>query len=959
MANFLSTLGNLIVDSVTGAPVRLVGSNWFGMETTAGVPLGLHARSYQSMLDQMKGEAGFNTIRIPFSSESLDPGKMPNDFINFGVNPDLQGLTSLQILDKIVDYAGQIGLRIILDHHRSDAGSGAQPTGLWYTQDYDEARWISDWRMLAARYADKPAVIGADLHNEPLGPATWGGGGANDWAAAAERAGNAIHQVNPNWLIFVEGVQNYQNESYWWGGNLMGVRDRPVLLNTPNKVVYSPHDYPNSVFAQQWFYEGNFPNNLAAKFEQMWGYIYRQNIAPVYLGEFGSRLTEEKDLAWLDKLSAYLNADFDDNGTRDLSTSVPGISWTWWSWNPNSADTGGILNFDWHQIDRNKYPYLVPLLSLTGTLSGPSDTTPPNPPGTPDLDSGSDTGPSTSDNVTEDTTPTFTGLGAEANSTVRVFDAATLLGTTGADASGAWTFTPVAPLGPGTHSITAKSVDAAGNSSGASGALIVTIIDVTAPDSPGAPDLAAASDSGNSNTDNLSNDSTPTLTGSGAEANGILEIFDGNNLLGTTSANGSGVWTFTPSNPLGDGPHQITAKVRDAGNNVSSASAVLNIMIDTVLPPAPTAPDLTDASDTGASSTDNITNNHTPTFGGGGAQANGQVLLFANGTFIGIATADGAGAWTYTVASALANGSYAITAKAIDAAGNQSAASSVLTILIAGAGTLGSAGPDALTGGTANDILEGLGGNDTLNGGTGADIMSGGAGDDVYVVDNPGDLVDESLPGSGGIDTVLSSVTFSFANTSQARGDVENLNLTGVAKINGVGNALANTIIGNGGANRIDGGAGDDHLLGVGGADILLGGVGNDVLEGGVGNDTIYGGAGNDVLKGGPGRDVLIGDLGADRFVFRAIAESPRGAGRDVVYFQHAEHDTIDLSAIDARADMSGNQAFEFIAGAQFSGIDGQLRFSGGVLQGDVNGDKVADLEIRVVGLPTASDLLL
>src|SRR5262249_44799964 len=175
-----------------------------------------------------------------------DPGSTPNG-IDFGLNPDLQGLTGLQIMDKIVDYAGQIGLRVILDHHRSEAGDGAEANGLWYTDAYPESRWIADWRMLAQRYAGNPTVIGADLHNEPHDPATWGDGSATDWRLAAERAGNAILGVNPNWLILAEGVQTTAAGSTWWGGNLSNAGTFPVRLDVPDRLVYSPHDYPASV----------------------------------------------------------------------------------------------------------------------------------------------------------------------------------------------------------------------------------------------------------------------------------------------------------------------------------------------------------------------------------------------------------------------------------------------------------------------------------------------------------------------------------------------------------------------------------------------------------------------------------------------------------------------------------------------------------------------------------------
>ncbi|MEW6257959.1 MAG: Calx-beta domain-containing protein [Pseudomonadota bacterium] len=354
---WFSTRGNQIIDA-DGNTVQIAGVNWFGFESGTLAPHGLWTRGYKEMMDQMV-DLGFNTIRLPFSSEMLHTSAAPNG-IDFYKNPDLQGLSALQIMDKIVDYATEIGLKIILDHHRSEAGTGTSGNGLWYNSQYSEAAWISDWQMLAQRYADEPAVIGADLHNEPYN-GTWGGGGANDWAAAAERAGNAIGAVNDNWLIFVEGVGSYDGNNYWWGGNLEGVRDRPIDLAVDNKLVYSAHDYPNSVYNQPWFQSSDFAAQLPEKFDEMWGYIYREGIAPVYIGEFGTNLVDPKDAPWLEAITSYIAGDFDNDGTIDIPEGDQGISWTFWSWNPNSGDTGGILGTDWRSVNTNKMAYLDPI----------------------------------------------------------------------------------------------------------------------------------------------------------------------------------------------------------------------------------------------------------------------------------------------------------------------------------------------------------------------------------------------------------------------------------------------------------------------------------------------------------------------------------------------------------------------------------------------------------------------
>ena len=353
----LSTEGNRIVDEA-GNTVKIAGVNWFGLESGRFAPDGLHARNLEDMMDQM-GELGFNTIRLPFSQDLFD-GAMPSG-INYDLNPELRGLTGLEIMDRVIEYAGEIGLKVILDHHRPTAGAGASENGLWYDAKHSEADWIDTWKMLADRYAGDTAVIGADLHNEPHA-ASWGGGGAKDWAAAAERAGDAIHSVNKDWLIFVEGVANEDGDYYWWGGNLKGVAERPIDLKQDGKVVYSPHDYPNSIYEQPWFSDKDFPDNLTAKFKEFWGYIHEQKIGPVMLGEFGSRLTDPKDIAWFEKITAYLSGDFDADGDRDAGARDPGISWTWWSWNPNSGDTGGILKDDWTSVHENKLEGLKDLM---------------------------------------------------------------------------------------------------------------------------------------------------------------------------------------------------------------------------------------------------------------------------------------------------------------------------------------------------------------------------------------------------------------------------------------------------------------------------------------------------------------------------------------------------------------------------------------------------------------------
>src|SRR5215471_9457156 len=161
-SGFFHTSGNQILDA-NNQPVRIAGVNWFGFETANYVPHGLWSRDYKDMMNQMKS-LGYNTIRLPYSDDIFKAGTTPNSINFYQMNTDLQGLTSLQVMDKIVNYAGSIGLRVILDRHRPDASG---QTALWYTSSVPESTWIADLKALATRYLNNPAVIGIDLHNEP------------------------------------------------------------------------------------------------------------------------------------------------------------------------------------------------------------------------------------------------------------------------------------------------------------------------------------------------------------------------------------------------------------------------------------------------------------------------------------------------------------------------------------------------------------------------------------------------------------------------------------------------------------------------------------------------------------------------------------------------------------------------------------------------------------------------
>ena len=341
---FLHTQGSAIVDS-TGRTVRLTGLSWFGFETSNYAPHGLWRRSMTAMLDQVR-TLGYNVIRVPWCNQMLDAGSTPNG-IDFAQNPDLRGLPAIEVLDRLIAGARARGLKVILDRHRPDASAQSE---LWYTGAYDEARWIRDWVTLARRYRDDPTVIGVDLHNEPHGAATWGDGNlATDWRLAAERAGNAVLAANPDLLVVVEGIERYAGTSYWWGGNLRGARTAPVRLAVAGRLVYSPHDYPSSVYAQTWFGAADYPANLPRVWGDAWGYLAVEGLAPVWIGEFGTRLATTSDRQWLTGMVSYVRAN--------------NLSFAYWCLNPNSGDTGGILQDDWQTVNTAQQSALMPVLA--------------------------------------------------------------------------------------------------------------------------------------------------------------------------------------------------------------------------------------------------------------------------------------------------------------------------------------------------------------------------------------------------------------------------------------------------------------------------------------------------------------------------------------------------------------------------------------------------------------------
>jgi Ca2+-binding RTX toxin-like protein len=335
----------------------------------------------------------------------------------------------------------------------------------------------------------------------------------------------------------------------------------------------------------------------------------------------------------------------------------------------------------------------------------------------------------------------------------------------------------------------------------------------------------------------------------------------------------------------------------------------------------------------------------------------------------------------------------------------------------------GTSGDDFIHGNAGNDSLYGLAGNDILDGGAGADVMAGGVGDDTYYVDDVNDVVWE-WGGEGidtvraSINNAVYVLPVAVENVEligTAASGAQGNELDNVM----TGNDVYNVLYGGAGNDTLYGAGGNDSLYGDVGNDVLDGGTGGDLMQGGQGDDiyyvdsysdkiyeaanygidtvrskiayvldenienlelaasatnayatgnalnnVIHGNATNNVITGGAGFDTMFGGAGADTFKFAAVGEAaPLGAGYTdyIPDFNEAEGDKIDLSAIDANLFVAGDQAFNPIGvNVAFTGAAGQLRFNYGFLEGDVNGDAVADFQIDldVAGLSAGALVL-
>ncbi|MBQ9894810.1 MAG: cellulase family glycosylhydrolase [Ruminococcus sp.] len=387
---------NAEVVDMYGNPVWMTGCNWFGYNVTTQCFDGVWSRNMHEMLNEM-ADHGFNLMRVPMSTQILLQWKNhdPDPYmvkINEWKNPELtvEGIEggkpkySFDIWNQAVEWCRENGIKIMIDIHCATTASNGHQYPLWYDSNYSYDDWLEALNWVADYYKDDDTIIAIDLKNEPHGKndgqgmAKWDDSkDDNNWKYAAERGANAVLSANPNLLVMVEGIEVYpkfeEGEDWdsqpvdyarypwspfygaWWGGNFRGARKYPVNLGKyQSQLVYSPHDYGPLVWEQDWFKKDFTRETLLDDYwRDSWAYLIEDKISPLLMGEWGGFIDKEHDptgdnTKWMTILRDYM--------------IEKRIHHTFWCFNENSGDTGGLLKNDFQDWDEDKYALVKPAL---------------------------------------------------------------------------------------------------------------------------------------------------------------------------------------------------------------------------------------------------------------------------------------------------------------------------------------------------------------------------------------------------------------------------------------------------------------------------------------------------------------------------------------------------------------------------------------------------------------------
>ncbi|EGG8254862.1 Ig-like domain repeat protein [Salmonella enterica subsp. enterica serovar Tennessee] len=332
-----------------------------------------------------------------------------------------------------------------------------------------------------------------------------------------------------------------------------------------------------------------------------------------------------------------------------------------------TADADGNWNFDISRnLSDNVYKITVESIDPLGRTSSVDyqltiDSFTPIP--TVMLHDSADSGVK-GDMITKINTPLFTGM-AEANAKVSIYVDGVLSGEAIAGDDGVWNFQFTTALSDGSHDVTVKVEDIAGNTASSS-AYNFQIVTQTQK-----PTIELVNDTGVDNTDHIINEKNPALTGTAAPYSTVKLYIDGA-LIAEVRTNKDGRWEYTLKADQGlvDGDHRITASVEDIAGNIAHSDPFL-ISVDTAIsiPIVSLSPD----SDSGIAD-DNLTNIVKPTLHLKDIDPDiisVQVWDAASDTQIGVATQQPDGSWAYTFTSDLTEGLHQVYVKVEDIAGNK------------------------------------------------------------------------------------------------------------------------------------------------------------------------------------------------------------------------------------------------------------------------------------------------
>ncbi|MCK7319403.1 Ig-like domain-containing protein [Enterobacter cloacae] len=331
-------------------------------------------------------------------------------------------------------------------------------------------------------------------------------------------------------------------------------------------------------------------------------------------------------------------------------------------------------------LPEGEHEAVVVITDPVGNDSDPSDpigfivdTTPPVKPTIDSVfdDAGLKTGNLTNGEVTDDSTPAFTGT-AEKNSLVHIIVNGKEVDSVTADPTGKWTWTPSPALTNGHYDVKVVAEDKAGLRSEPSDAFSFELVAGGIPPAPAITDVIDDVDAhvGTVQQGGITNDDKPTITGTGQDGTTIY-LYDGTNPtpVGSAVVTG-GTWTIDFDTALSQGEHRFRAVAENAVGNRSPETGEWVIIVDSVKPLAPTDIELWDDFGTPGIIADNgTTDDNTPTYRGKG-DANGTAIIdLGNGTTVRVPV-DGSGNWSYTPAPALADGDYTWKVAIEDKAGN-------------------------------------------------------------------------------------------------------------------------------------------------------------------------------------------------------------------------------------------------------------------------------------------------